>query len=72
MQSTSPYGKYLPSTWTIWVLINILMPLGTGQQLCSRYPANIHSSRAQADENFIIMISGNPQTYILGQTYNGE
>lgn len=40
--------------------------------ICSRYPMNTNTNKSPVDENFLVTISGNPQTYILGQTYNGE
>ncbi|XP_017476494.1 PREDICTED: spondin-1 [Rhagoletis zephyria] len=38
--------------------------------ICSRYPTNTNMPKSPVDENFVVTISGNPQTYVLGQEYN--
>ncbi|XP_017068836.1 spondin-1 [Drosophila eugracilis] len=38
--------------------------------ICTRRPANTGSPKSPVDENFVISVSGNPETYILGQEYN--
>ncbi|XP_075165996.1 spondin-1-like [Haematobia irritans] len=38
--------------------------------ICSRYPKNTLRPKAPVDDNFAISITGNAQTYLLGQTYN--
>ncbi|XP_016981345.1 spondin-1 [Drosophila rhopaloa] len=38
--------------------------------ICTRRPANTASPKSPVDENFVISVSGNPETYILGQEYN--
>ncbi|XP_067628122.1 spondin-1 [Eurosta solidaginis] len=38
--------------------------------ICSRYPTNTNMPKSPVDENFIVTIHGNPQTYVLGQAYN--
>lgn len=40
--------------------------------ICTRHPANTHTPKSPVDENYVISITGNPETYILGQEYNGE
>ncbi|XP_017115447.1 spondin-1 [Drosophila elegans] len=41
-----------------------------GCLICTRRPANTGSPKSPVDENFVISVSGNPETYILGQEYN--
>ena len=43
-----------------------------GARRCSRYPSNTLTPKSPVDENFVISITGNAQTYILGQSYNGK
>jgi len=43
-----------------------------GCLICTRRPANTASPKSPVDENFVISVMGNPETYILGQEYNGE
>ncbi|KAH8401040.1 hypothetical protein KR009_002604 [Drosophila setifemur] len=38
--------------------------------ICTRRPANTAAPKSPVDENFVISVSGNPETYILGQEYN--
>lgn len=40
--------------------------------ICTRRPANTATPKSPVDENYVISVSGNPETYILGQEYNGE
>uniref|UniRef100_A0A1A9ZR78 Spondin-1 n=1 Tax=Glossina pallidipes TaxID=7398 RepID=A0A1A9ZR78_GLOPL len=37
---------------------------------CNRYPSNTFAAKSPVDDNYAILISGNPNTYILGQSYN--
>ncbi|XP_017002762.2 spondin-1 [Drosophila takahashii] len=41
-----------------------------GCLICTRRPANTASPKSPVDENFVISVMGNPETYILGQEYN--
>ncbi|ALC41845.1 CG30046 [Drosophila busckii] len=38
--------------------------------ICTRRPANTQTPKSPVDENYVISITGNPETYILGQEYN--
>ncbi|KAH8386233.1 hypothetical protein KR200_007341 [Drosophila serrata] len=38
--------------------------------ICTRRPANTATPKSPVDENYVISVSGNPETYILGQEYN--
>lgn len=49
----------------------LLAPTGRAL-ICTRRPANTATPKSPVDENYVISISGNPETYILGQEYNGE
>lgn len=39
---------------------------------CSRVPAGTTAAKSPVDENYVISVAGNPQSYIPGQKYNGE
>ncbi|KAL7736313.1 hypothetical protein ACLKA6_014789 [Drosophila palustris] len=41
-----------------------------GSLICTRRPANTATPKSPVDENYVISITGNPETYILGQEYN--
>jgi len=43
-----------------------------GALICTRRPANTATPKSPVDENYVISIAGNPETYILGQEYNGK
>ncbi|CAD7011921.1 unnamed protein product [Ceratitis capitata] len=53
---------------SVWLLVATIRP--TEALICSRYPINTLMPKSPVDENFLVTISGNPQTYILGQEYN--
>ncbi|KAH8275874.1 hypothetical protein KR026_009129 [Drosophila bipectinata] len=38
--------------------------------ICTRRPSNTATPKSPVDENYVISVSGNPETYILGQEYN--
>lgn len=61
----------MPWLKSIYVLLFIAVKQSEAM-ICSRYPANTLMPKSPVDENFVVTISGNPQTYILGQEYNGE
>ncbi|XP_054736829.1 spondin-1 [Anastrepha obliqua] len=58
----------------VWLKFIFLVLLVAAKQvqalICSRYPTNTLMPKSPVDENFMVTISGNPQTYILGQDYN--
>ncbi|KAH8252232.1 hypothetical protein KR038_004946 [Drosophila bunnanda] len=59
--SAAPLGKLL------------LLALAIGPVsclICTRRPANTATPKSPVDENYVISVSGNPETYILGQEYN--
>lgn len=57
--------------YIIFILI-FLIPEHEFTRRCSRYPSNTFTPKSPVDENFVISITGNPQHYILGQSYNGK
>ncbi|KAH8285068.1 hypothetical protein KR054_004674 [Drosophila jambulina] len=51
----------------------LLLALAIGRVsclICTRRPANTATPKSPVDENYVISVSGNPETYILGQEYN--
>lgn len=58
----------------MWYLlvVYVLLPYSGWALICTRHPANTHTPKSPVDENYVISITGNPETYILGQEYNGE
>ncbi|XP_037954007.1 spondin-1-like [Teleopsis dalmanni] len=52
------------------LLILILKPAKIWPLICSRYPTHIYKPKSPVDDHFTLSISGNPQTYVLGQSYN--
>lgn len=55
----------------LFVGVSLLAPTGRAL-ICTRRPANTATPKSPVDENYVISISGNTETYILGQEYNGE
>lgn len=63
------------SKWKIyftWMLLATTVPGNVFSLICSRYPQNTLTPKAPVDDNFAISITGNAQTYLLGQSYNGK
>lgn len=59
--------------WHLLMLLGVALLAPTGRALvCTRRPANTLALKSPVDENYVISITGNPETYILGQEYNGE
>lgn len=61
--------------WHLWMLfvgVSLLLAPTGRALICTRRPANTATPKSPVDENYVISISGNPETYILGQEYNGE
>lgn len=56
----------------IYIVTTIIQTGNVFAILCSRYPQNTLAPKAPVDDNFAITITGNAQTYLLGQTYNGK
>ncbi|KAH8384614.1 hypothetical protein KR093_002647 [Drosophila rubida] len=58
--------------WGImWRLLVLCALASSGRALiCTRRPANTATPKSPVDENYVISITGNPETYILGQEYN--
>ncbi|XP_058979646.1 spondin-1-like [Musca domestica] len=54
----------------IYIVTTIIQTGNVFAILCSRYPQNTLAPKAPVDDNFAITITGNAQTYLLGQTYN--
>uniref|UniRef100_A0A1A9WV31 Spondin-1 n=1 Tax=Glossina brevipalpis TaxID=37001 RepID=A0A1A9WV31_9MUSC len=54
------------------LIVNILQKseIQVFARKCNRYPSNTFAAKSPVDDNFAILISGNPNTYILGQSYN--
>lgn len=58
-----------------FILTVILLQKGQNQifaRKCNRYPSNTFAAKSPVDDNYAILISGNPNTYILGQSYNSK
>lgn len=59
--------------WHLLMIFGVSLLAPTGRALiCTRRPANTATPKSPVDENYVISITGNPETYILGQEYNGE
>ncbi|XP_017147974.1 spondin-1 [Drosophila miranda] len=55
----------------LFPLLLAALTIGTARSLiCTRRPANTATPKSPVDENYVISITGNPETYILGQEYN--
>ncbi|XP_023308347.2 spondin-1 [Lucilia cuprina] len=54
----------------ILFILLLTIPENILARRCSRYPSNTFTPKSPVDENFVISITGNAQTYILGQSYN--
>ncbi|XP_062133083.1 spondin-1 [Drosophila sulfurigaster albostrigata] len=55
----------------MWRLLILFAVVSNGSALiCTRRPANTATPKSPVDENYVISITGNPETYILGQEYN--
>ncbi|XP_030554303.1 spondin-1 [Drosophila novamexicana] len=56
----------------MWHLLTlyVMLPGCAWALICTRHPANTHTPKSPVDENYVISITGNPETYILGQEYN--
>ncbi|KAH8297458.1 hypothetical protein KR044_012087 [Drosophila immigrans] len=56
----------------MWRLLLMLFAMASSGRalICTRRPANTNKPKMPVDENYVISITGNPETYILGQEYN--
>ncbi|XP_053962415.1 spondin-1 [Anastrepha ludens] len=55
----------------IWkYLLLVLLIIRGSWQICDRRPLGAPNERSAVDENFQVIIEGNPTTYIPGQRYN--
>ncbi|XP_023168709.2 spondin-1 [Drosophila hydei] len=52
------------------LMVFVMLPYSSWALICTRHPANTHTPKSPVDENYVISITGNPETYILGQEYN--
>lgn len=43
-----------------------------GIQACSRVPLGATAAKSPVDDNYVLSVAGNAQSYIPGQRYNGE
>ncbi|EDW74398.2 uncharacterized protein Dwil_GK21895 [Drosophila willistoni] len=55
--------------WLRLLLLGLML-VGVQALICTRRPANTVTHKSPVDENFVISITDNPETYILGQEYN--
>ncbi|XP_018794913.1 PREDICTED: spondin-1 [Bactrocera latifrons] len=51
-------------------LLLVLVIIRDSWQICDRRPQGATGERSAVDENFQVLIQGNPKTFIPGQTYN--
>ncbi|KAH8398980.1 hypothetical protein KR222_007355 [Zaprionus bogoriensis] len=57
--------------WHLWLFLVLALLAPRGRTLiCTRRPPNTSSPKSPVDENYVISIAGNPETYIAGQEYN--
>lgn len=77
--NTTEVPSFLPKMWRsraapiVELVFLTTLFLGVVNSLiCTRRPANTATPKSPVDENYVISVSGNPETYILGQEYNGE
>lgn len=61
----------MKGTEILFILL-VAIPKNVLTRRCSRYPSNTFTPKSPVDENFVISITGNVQTFILGQSYNGK
>ncbi|XP_036334393.1 spondin-1 isoform X2 [Rhagoletis pomonella] len=56
--------------WHCAQLFLVLLIIRNSWQACDRRPQGASGDRSAVDENFLVLIEGNPATYIPGQRYN--
>ncbi|EDV98194.1 spondin-1 isoform X2 [Drosophila grimshawi] len=56
--------------WHLMMLYMLLLPWRGWALICTRHPKNTNTLKSPVDENYVISVTGNPETYILGQEYN--
>lgn len=50
---------------SISTMLNVVMT-------CNRAPQGTIAAKSPVDENFVVSLGGNPETYVPGQRYNGK
>lgn len=53
-------------------LLFVFLFIRDSWEICDRRPQGATDKRSAVDENFQVLIEGNPKTYIPGQSYNSE
>lgn len=41
-------------------------------EACNRTPSGTTAAKSPVDENYVLSVGGNAQSYVPGQKYNGE